>query len=95
MAGGLTGRAIGYARAGDLLRWREATQRELLGVLGFGQAERFDSVRHLLDEAARLGAPPVEEVEAVDDEAPRYAGAAQRAAALLVIGAWPTWPATC
>ena len=35
LAGGLTGRAIGYARAGELLRWREATQRELLGVLGF------------------------------------------------------------
>ncbi|HEY8177545.1 MAG TPA: hypothetical protein VIH19_03010 [Candidatus Limnocylindria bacterium] len=88
LAGGLTGRAIGYARAGELLRWRETTQRELLGVLASGHAERFDTVRHLIDEAARLGAPPVEESEAVDDEAPRYAGAAQRAAAQKVIGAW-------
>ena len=30
----------------------------------------------------------MEESEAVDDEAPRYAGAAQRAAAQKVIGAW-------
>ena len=38
--------------------------------------------------AARLGSPAVEEAEPADDEAPRLAGAAQRAAALLVIGAW-------
>jgi DNA polymerase III delta prime subunit len=88
LSGGLTGRAIGYAGASDLLRWRESTQRELLGLLGAGRAERFDSVRHLLDDAARLGSPPDQEVDPVDDEAPRYAGAAQRLAALLVIGAW-------
>jgi DNA polymerase-3 subunit delta' len=89
LSGGLTGRAIAYARASDVLRWRERTQRELLGVLAAGRAERFDSVRHLLDEAARLDAPPVEETEAVaDDDAPRIAGAVQRAAAQLVIGAW-------
>jgi hypothetical protein len=89
LAGGLTGRAIGYARAPDLLRWREATQRELLGLIASGSAERFDSVRHLLDTAAMVGtAPAVEEAESVDDEAPRLAGAAQRAAAVLVIEAW-------
>jgi DNA polymerase III delta prime subunit len=89
LAGGLTGRAIGYARANDLLTWRERTQRELLGVMHAGRAERFDSVRHLLDEAAKLGAPPADEAEPVaDEEAPRVAGAAQRAAALVVLGAW-------
>ena len=88
LAGGLTGRAIGYARAPDLLSWREATQRELLDLLSKGPAVRFDSVRHLLDAAAKLGSPPVEDADPPDDEAPRIAGAAQRAAALLVIGAW-------
>jgi DNA polymerase III subunit delta' len=88
LAGGLTGRAIGYTRAGDLLTWREATQRELLGLLASGRAERFDSVRHLLDSAAKLGVPPEEEADPADDEAPRLAGAAQRAAAQQVIGAW-------
>jgi DNA polymerase-3 subunit delta' len=89
LSGGLTGRAIAYARASHLLHWRERTQRELLGLLASGLAERFDSVRHLLDEAARLDAPPAEEAETVaDDDAGRVAGAAQRAAALLVIGAW-------
>ncbi|HEX5579506.1 MAG TPA: hypothetical protein VFY43_07575 [Candidatus Limnocylindria bacterium] len=88
LAGGLTGRAIDYARAGDLLRWREATQRELLGLLAAGRAERFDSVRHLLDEAARLGTPADEETDQGDDEGPRIAGAAQRAAARRVIEAW-------
>jgi len=88
VAGGLTGRAIGYVRAGELLTWREGTQRELLGLLASGRAERFDSVRHLLDSAAKLGGPTEEPADAADDEAPRLAGAAQRAAALLVIGAW-------
>jgi DNA polymerase-3 subunit delta' len=89
LAGGLTGRAIGYAQESHRLEWYERTQRELLGVLSAGRAERFDSVRHLLDEAAKVGASPAEDVDPVaDEEAPRVAGAAQRAAALLVIAAW-------
>lgn len=89
LAGGLTGRAIEFARTPDLLTWREGTRRELLGLIASGSAERFDSVSHLLDTAARAGAAPaVEEVEPVDDEAPRLAGAAQRGAALKVIDAW-------
>ncbi|HEY8179561.1 MAG TPA: hypothetical protein VIH33_04100 [Candidatus Limnocylindria bacterium] len=88
LAGGLAGRAIGYARAADHLAWREATQRELLGLISSGPAERFDSVRHLLDTAARLASPLVEEVEPAEDDAPRRAGAAQRAAAGLVVIAW-------
>jgi len=88
LAGGLTGRAIEYVQKPDLLKWREATQRELLGLIGSGTAERFDSVRHLLDAAAKGGGLAVEEVDPVDDEAPRLAGAAQRAAALRVIDAW-------
>ena len=88
LSGGLTGRAIAYAQKSDLLSWREATQRELLGLLAAGRAERFDSVRHLLDAAARVGSPLEEEAEATDEEAPSLAGAAQRSAALLVIGAW-------
>jgi len=88
LAGGLTGRAIKYARGPELLKWREATQRELLGLIASGTAVRFDSVRHLLDTAARVEGPPVEEMEPLDDEAPRLAGAAQRAAAVKVMDAW-------
>ena len=88
LAGGLAGHAIRYAQDRELLRWREQTQRELVGLLASGRAERFDSVRHLLDGAAKLGMPPEDEADPSDEEAPRLAGAAQRAAALLVIGAW-------
>ena len=88
LAGGLTGRAIEYARGPELLKWREATQRELLGLIASGTAVRFDSVRHLLDAAARVEGPPAEEMEPMDDDAPRLAGAAQRVAAVKVIDAW-------
>ena len=73
LAGGLTGRAIEYARGPELLKGREATQRELLGLIASGTAVRFDSVRHLLDAAARVGGPAVEEMAPLDDEAARLA----------------------
>lgn len=86
---GLTGRAIGYARNPSLLEWRRRTQVELLHLVGRGRADRFASARELLDAAAALGAPPAEPVEAVGDEEPvRLAGAAQRAAAMLIVEAW-------
>ena len=47
LAGGLTGRAIDYARVADLLTWREATQRELLELIAGGSGT-----------AVRLGPPP-------------------------------------
>jgi DNA polymerase III delta subunit-like protein len=91
IAGGMAGTAIGYARAPHLVDWRRRTQRELLGLLGRGRADRFGSVRDLLDDAARLGtetaAGSTGDAPSPDDGA-RPAGGAQREAALLIVDAW-------
>lgn len=88
IAGGLAGRALGYARDPELLKWRGRVQGELLGLLGRGRADRFASARELLEQAAALGAP-AEPAEPVADEEPaRLSGAAQRGAALLIADAW-------
>jgi hypothetical protein len=88
ISGGLTGRAIGYARNDSLVAWRRRTQAELLALLARGRADRFGSVRELLDAAVRLGLPPPEEPDATDEEPARVAASAQRAAALLIVEAW-------
>lgn len=89
ISGGMIGRAVGYARSEGLLAWRRRTQVELLALLARGRADRFSSVRELLDETLRLGMPPPEESEpAPDDEPARAAGSAQRAAALMIVEAW-------
>jgi DNA polymerase III gamma/tau subunit len=89
IAGGMAGTAIGYARSPHLVDWRRRTQRELLGLLGRGRADRFSSVRDLLDDAARLGVeqPAGEELQ-VTEEGARPTGGAQREAALLIVEAW-------
>lgn len=89
IAGGMPGTAIGYARAPRLVDWRRRTQRELLGLLERGRADRFSSVRDLLDDAGRIGVeqPTEGEAQAADDEA-RPTGGAQREAALLIVDAW-------
>jgi DNA polymerase III delta prime subunit len=87
IAGGLAGRAIGYARNHELLRWRGDVQEELLALLGRGPADRFSSTKDLLERAASFAAGA--STDAVADEEPtRIAGAAQRAAAVLVVEAW-------
>jgi DNA polymerase-3 subunit delta' len=89
MAGGLAGRALGYASNRALYDWRRRTQAELLALLARVRADRFGSARELLDGAASLAAGTPDVVEApADDEPARLAGAAQRAAALLLIDAW-------
>jgi DNA polymerase III delta prime subunit len=89
IAGGLSGRAIGYARSPGLLEWRRRTQAELLEALDRSRADRFSSARELLDAAARLGMPAPDEGEPIaDDEPAKVPGAAQRAAAMLVVDAW-------
>ena len=90
ISGGLTGRAIGYARSPGMLEWRRRTQAELLDLLGRGRADRFGSARELMDAAARLGLPAPDETEPIGDDEPatRVPGAAQRAAALLIVEAW-------
>lgn len=96
IADGLPGRAIGFARQPELVEWRRRTQAELLGLLSRGVANRFASVRDLLDQAPRAGMGP--EAAPADEPAgdepgavpPRIAGtgAAQRAAALAIVEAW-------
>jgi hypothetical protein len=86
----MSGTAIGYARSPAAVDWRRRTQRELLGLLERGRADRFGSVRDLLDDAARLGSSPAElgDEGPGDGEAPRPSSAAQREAALLIVEAW-------
>jgi DNA polymerase-3 subunit delta' len=89
IAGGLAGRAIGYARDPSLLEWRRRTQSELLHLLGRGRADRFASARELIDAAAAVGMGQSEPADVVADEEPvKLAGSAQRAAALLIVEAW-------
>jgi hypothetical protein len=88
IAGGMAGTAIGYARSPQLVDWRRRTQRELLGLLARGRADRFGSVRDLLADAARLGSDqPTSDVVPLEDGA-KPTGAAQREAALLIVDAW-------
>ncbi len=91
IAGGMAGTAIGYARSPTSVDWRRRTQRELLGLIERGRADRFSSVRDLLEEAARLGTqPPADggDETGADGEAARPTSAAQREAALLIVEAW-------
>ena len=91
IAGGMPGIAIGYARTPAAAEWRRRTQRELLSLLGRGRADRFGSVRDLLDDAARLGRqPPGESGDepSAEGDPPRPTSAAQREAALLIVDAW-------
>ncbi len=82
IAGGLAGRAIGFARTPELVDWRRRTQQELLDLLDRGTADRFASIRDLLDAASRVTAvAPLAEDEVLSS-------AAQRGAAILVIDAW-------
>lgn len=91
IAGGMPGTAIGYARSPAAVDWRRRTQRELLSLVSRGRADRFGSVRDLLDDAARLGREqPADggEEAAGEGEALRPTSAAQREAALLITDAW-------
>lgn len=91
MAEGMAGLAIGYARSPAMVDWRHRTQRELLSLVGRGRADRFGSVRDLLDDAARLGRgvlPDGADEAATEGDAPRPTSAAQREAALLIVDAW-------
>jgi hypothetical protein len=89
IADGLPGRAIGFARQPELVEWRRRTQGELLDLLGRGTADRFGTVRDLLDQAPRPD-PALPDEAPADEVGTRPAGAAaaQRAAALAVVDAW-------
>lgn len=87
IADGLPGRARAYADNAQLVEWRRRTQQELLGLLGSGRADRFSSVRDLLDQPTPMigDAQPLAEE---GDEAPRTTSAQQRARALQIVEAW-------
>ncbi len=85
IGGGLVGRAMGLADNPPLVEWRRRTQGELLDLLGRGPADRFGSMREMLDIAARHATP---EVEASAEDGQPVSGAAQRAAATLIVDAW-------
>jgi DNA polymerase-3 subunit delta' len=84
IAGGLAGTALSFADDRELLSWRRRVQAELLSLLERGRADRFGSVRDLLDETVRLNPPLVEDG---DDEV-RTPASAQRRAALQLVEVW-------
>ena len=81
---GLIGTALSFADDQALLMWRRRVQAELLSLLERGRADRFGSVRDLLDETVRLHRPAVADT----DEEARTPAAAQRRAATLIVEAW-------
>jgi hypothetical protein len=86
---GLIGTAATLAQNHELVAWRRRTQAELLALLERGRADRFGSIRDLLEEAGRhaAGGPPVDRDGAADEDA-RVSSAAQRSAALLLTSVW-------
>ncbi len=93
VSGGMAGTAVAYVGNSALLEWRRRTQSELLVMLDRGRADRFGSVRELLDWASRFRAEASAElaadgVEASAEEAIRPATSVQREAAMLVADAW-------
>lgn len=82
ISGGLAGTAISYARDRQLLSWRRRTQLQLTSLLERGRADRFASVRDLIEEAAAFVPPRGDEEEA------RTPASVQREAALRVVNAW-------
>jgi DNA polymerase-3 subunit delta' len=93
IADGMAGAAADYADTPGMLDWRRRTQAELLGLLKRGRAARLAAVRELVDAASAFAssaitAPMTEEPAADGEPVARTSSAQQRAAALLVLGAW-------
>ncbi|MFN2417537.1 MAG: ATP-binding protein [Candidatus Limnocylindria bacterium] len=84
LCNGLVGGALSFADDRALLTWRRRAQSELLSLLDRGRAERFGSVRDLLDETVRLHRAPVDPA----DEEARTPAAAQRRAATMLVELW-------
>jgi hypothetical protein len=85
IADGMTGRALSFADDHELLAWRRRVQGELLSLLERGRADRFGSVRDLLDETVRLNPPPAADEP---DEEVRTPASVQRRAATLLVEVW-------
>lgn len=84
LSNGLVGTALSFADEPDLLTWRRRAQSELLTLLERGRADRFASVRDLLEETVRLQRAPI---DAAEEEA-RTPAAAQRRAATMLVELW-------
>jgi hypothetical protein len=79
----MSGTAVAYSRNRELLDWRRRVQSSLLSLLELGRADRFGSIRDLLDDTVAL-IPS----RAAEDEEPRTPASVQREAALLLVDAW-------
>jgi len=90
LSGGLVGTAMSFVEEkSGRLEWRRRVQLELLALLERGRADRFGSVRELLDDAVRMaGASSVPEPGEGDGEGVRTPASAQRDAAVLIIDVW-------
>jgi len=87
ISGGMAGTAEAYAREPALLDWRRRVQAELLTLLERGRADRFGSVRDLLDEASRT-TPSSAEAGEPDAEGRRTPASVQRDAAIRIVEVW-------
>ncbi len=91
VSGGLVGTAIGFVDdRGERLAWRRRVQAELLALLERGRADRFGSVRELLDGAAASPAnKSADDAEpAAEGDPARVPASAQREGALAIVEAW-------
>jgi len=87
LSNGLVGTAVALVEQKGLLDWRRRVQGELLALLERGRADRFVSVRDLLDDTLPLVTPMAAEGE-TEDDAPRTPASSQRAAAVMLVDAW-------
>jgi DNA polymerase III, delta subunit len=90
LSGGLTGVALAYVRDPEGIAWQRRAQAELLALLERGLADRFGSVRELLDDAGRQASPVPDEATAGNEEgeSPRVITAVQRHGAQRLTAAW-------
>ncbi|MDP9244446.1 MAG: hypothetical protein M3O77_05115 [Chloroflexota bacterium] len=90
LSGGLSGVALAYVRDPEGIAWQRRAQAELLALLERGLADRFGSVRELLDDAGRQASPVPDEATAGNEEgeSPRAITAVQRQGAQRLTAAW-------
>ncbi len=90
LSGGMTGVALAYVMEPELIAWQRRAQAELLALLGRGRADRFGSVRDLLDDAGRQGSPVPDETSGSNEEveSSRALTAVQRQGAQRLTAVW-------
>jgi hypothetical protein len=89
MADGLPGRAVELAKHAEVVEWRRRVQSELLSLLWRDRADRFESIRDLLDQAApTLASEPAQPDPDEGEAAPRTSSAQLRSRALQIVEIW-------